>query len=84
MTHALEATVTNLADNLTKTAEEYPDRPAVRLDDMVLTYKELLDGARRVSALLVEKGVGPGDRLHRDGAGSSRAWPPSTRRSRSW
>ena len=63
MTHALEATVTNLADNLTKTAEEHADRPAVRLDDMVLTYKEFLDGARRVSALLADKGVGPGDRV---------------------
>jgi long-chain acyl-CoA synthetase len=55
--------VTNLADNLTKTAEEHPDRPAVRLDDMVLTYRELQDGARRVSTLLASKGVGPGDRV---------------------
>ena len=55
--------MTNLADNLTKTAEQHPDRPAVRLDDMVLTYQELQDGARRVSALLADKGVGPGDRV---------------------
>ena len=55
--------MTNLADNLTKTAEEHPDRPAVRLDDMVLTYAELQDGARRVAALLTDKGVGPGDRV---------------------
>jgi long-chain acyl-CoA synthetase len=55
--------VTNLADNLTKTAEQHPDRPAVRLDDMVLTYRELQDGARRVSSLLASKGVGPGDRV---------------------
>ncbi len=55
--------MTNLADNLTKTAEQHPDRPAVRLDDMVLTYRELQDGARRVSTLLSSKGIGPGDRV---------------------
>ncbi len=55
--------MTNLADNLTKTAEQHPDRPAIRLDDMVLTYRELQDGARRVSTLLASKGVGPGDRV---------------------
>ena len=55
--------MTNLADNLTHTAEKHPDRPAVRLDDMVLTYAELQDGARRVAALLKDKGVGPGDRV---------------------
>ncbi len=55
--------MTNLADNLTKTAEKYADRPAVRLDDLVLTYAELQDGARRVATLLAARGVGPGDRV---------------------
>ena len=55
--------MTNLADNLTRTAEKHPDRPAVRLDDLVLTYAELQDGARRVATLLKDKGVGPGDRV---------------------
>jgi long-chain acyl-CoA synthetase len=55
--------VTNLADNLTRTAEKHPDRPAVKLDDMVLSYAELQDGARRVATLLADKGVGPGDRV---------------------
>jgi long-chain acyl-CoA synthetase len=65
MTHTTttEAYVTNLADNLTKTAEKHADRPAVRLDDMVLTYAELQEGARRVASLLADKGVGPGDRV---------------------
>ena len=55
--------MTNLADNLTATAKTHPDRPAVRLDDMTLSYAELQDGARRVAALLKDKGVGPGDRV---------------------
>ena len=55
--------MSNLADNLTIAAEKHPDRPAVRLDDMVLTYAQLQDGARRVAALLTEKGIGPGDRV---------------------
>jgi long-chain acyl-CoA synthetase len=55
--------VTNLARHLTTTAKEHGDRPAVRLDDVVISYDELLDGARRVTALLRSKGVGPGDRV---------------------
>ena len=55
--------MTNLAQNLTTTAEKHGDRPAVRLDDLVLSYDQLLDGARRVTALLRSKGVGPGDRV---------------------
>ena len=55
--------MTNLADNLTRTAEQHGDRPAVKLDDLVVTYAELQDGARRVAALLKSKGVGPGDRV---------------------
>ncbi|MBA2774837.1 MAG: long-chain fatty acid--CoA ligase [Nocardioidaceae bacterium] len=55
--------MTNLADNLTQTAEQHGDRPAIKLDDLVLTYSELQDGARRVAALLKSKGVGSGDRV---------------------
>jgi hypothetical protein len=54
---------TNLAGNLTRTAEQHGSRPAVRLDDMVLTYEALLDAARRVTALLKSRGVEPGDRI---------------------
>ena len=53
----------NLADNLTRTAAEHPDRHAVRLDDTALTYSELEEGARRVATLLADKGVGAGDRV---------------------
>lgn len=53
----------NLADHLTTTAAEHADRPAIRLDDSVLSYAELLEGAQRVAALLADKGVEPGDRV---------------------
>ena len=55
--------MTNLADNLTATAEQFPDRPAIKLDDLVLTWAEVQEGARRVAGMLKEKGVGPGDRV---------------------
>ncbi len=55
--------MTNLAHHLTTTAKEHGERPAVRLDDLVLSYDEVLDGARRVTALLKAKGVEPGDRV---------------------
>ncbi|MEP7330797.1 MAG: long-chain fatty acid--CoA ligase [Terracoccus sp.] len=55
--------MTNLADNLTRTAERHGNRPAIKLDGLVLTYSELQDGARRVAALLKSKGVGSGDRV---------------------
>ena len=55
--------MTNLADNLTQTAKRHGDRPAIKLDDLVLTYSELQDGARRVASLLKSKGVGSGDRV---------------------
>ncbi len=58
-----KAIVTNLAQALSETAAEHGDRPAVRLDDMVLTYDELLEGSRRVTALLADREVGPGDRV---------------------
>ncbi len=53
----------NLAAHLTTTAHAHGDRPAVKLDDLVLTYDQLLDGARRVTALLKSKGIEPGDRI---------------------
>ncbi|MDT4943159.1 MAG: long-chain acyl-CoA synthetase [Pseudonocardiales bacterium] len=53
----------NLASNLVRAAEQYPDNIAVRLDDATLTYA-MLDGAtQHVAGLLAEHGVRPGDRV---------------------
>jgi long-chain acyl-CoA synthetase len=53
----------NFATVLAEAAAEDPDRPALKLDDLVLDYA-LLDGATRHAAgLLRSKGVGAGDRV---------------------
>jgi long-chain acyl-CoA synthetase len=53
----------NLAANLLRSAERFPDRPAVRLDDTVLSYTDLAVRSARAAALLVAMGVRPGDRV---------------------
>jgi long-chain acyl-CoA synthetase len=53
----------NLADNLTKTAAARPDAPAVKLDDIVLSYAALDGASAHVAGLLAARGVGPGDRV---------------------
>jgi len=53
----------NLATILTDTVREHPQRPALRLDDAVVTYEQLEDGSRRVAGMLRERGVEPGDRV---------------------
>ncbi len=53
----------NLSSLLTNSADEHPDRPAIRLDDLVLTYAQLRDAAGRAAALLRSLGVEPGDRV---------------------
>ncbi|HLM51903.1 MAG TPA: long-chain fatty acid--CoA ligase [Solirubrobacteraceae bacterium] len=53
----------NLATLLTDTAARRPDRPAIKLDDTVLTYQALDGAAARVAAMLRERGLEPGDRV---------------------
>lgn len=53
----------SLVSNLTGTAETHGDRPAVRMDDLVVTYEQLHDTAARVAALLTRAGLEPGDRV---------------------
>jgi len=53
----------NIAANLIRSADRYPDRPAVRLDDTILTYADLDESSARAATLLCERGVRPGDRV---------------------
>ncbi|HEX4908423.1 MAG TPA: AMP-binding protein, partial [Actinomycetes bacterium] len=53
----------NLALNLVEAKEMYPDRVAVRLDELALTYAEFDEGSARVAGLLAARGVAPGDRV---------------------
>jgi long-chain acyl-CoA synthetase len=55
--------MTNLASNLTDAARVHGGRPAVRVDDAVLTYRELDEASARVAGLLHERGLKPGDRV---------------------
>jgi len=55
--------VTNLAASLVATAHEYGDRPAVKLDDYVLSYRQLHHQAAAVAGDLRAHGVLPGDRV---------------------
>jgi long-chain acyl-CoA synthetase len=53
----------NLAQLLTQTASRHGDRPALKLDDAVVTYEMLDEGAARVAGLLQARGLQPGDRV---------------------
>ena len=55
--------MSNLAANLVATAHEYGDRPAVKLDEYVLSYRELHHRASAVAGDLRAHGVLPGDRV---------------------
>ena len=50
-------------DVLASTAAAHPDRVAVRSGDREMTYGELEDLARRYAAVLVDRGVRPGDHV---------------------
>src|ERR1700749_3692458 len=54
---------TSLAQLLTATASAHADRPALKLDDAVVTYAALDEGATRIAGLLKQRGVAPGDRV---------------------
>ena len=53
----------NLADLLSRSAAERPDRVAIKLDDSELSYAALDAAAARMAGLLRAKGVQPGDRV---------------------
>ncbi len=55
--------MTNLSSVLDKAVADHAERPAVRMDDLVVSYGELRDAALRMASLLSSLGVAPGDRV---------------------
>src|SRR3954453_19526330 len=55
--------MTNFAEELSAAAADAADRPAVRLDDIVLNYAALDAAVARAAGLLRARGVQPGDRV---------------------
>src|SRR3954451_20039580 len=53
----------SLAQLLTQTAGRHGERPALKLDDSVVNYAVLNEGATRIAGYLKEKGLKPGDRV---------------------
>ena len=53
----------NLAHLVTESASRHAQRPALKLDDTVLTYAALDEAASRVAGLLKDRGLQPGDRV---------------------
>ncbi|HEY7076160.1 MAG TPA: long-chain fatty acid--CoA ligase [Solirubrobacteraceae bacterium] len=53
----------NLATLMTRHAAEAPDRPAIKLDDIVLSYGMLDEASARIAGLLAARGVAAGDRV---------------------
>jgi long-chain acyl-CoA synthetase len=53
--------MTNLALDLREAAQMYPDRPAVRLDDAIISYALLDELSARVAGWLRARGLRPGD-----------------------
>jgi long-chain acyl-CoA synthetase len=53
----------SLAENLIAAARRHPERPALRLDGTAISYAEFDENTARVAALLLERGLEPGDRV---------------------
>ena len=55
--------MTNFANVQADACRDAPDRPAVRLDDSTLTYRDLDIAVAHAAGLLRAHGVRPGDRV---------------------
>ncbi|MDQ4040058.1 MAG: long-chain fatty acid--CoA ligase [Actinomycetota bacterium] len=53
----------HLVTNLIEAARDDGDLPAVKLDNEVLSFRDLLDAASRTAGLLRARGLQPGDRI---------------------
>src|SRR3954468_2551673 len=53
----------NFADAFARSAAQHAERPAVKLDDFVLTYSALDGAVAQAAGFLRSKGVGEGDRV---------------------
>jgi len=53
--------MTNLASDLREAAQMYPERPAIRLDETIVSYALLDDLSARTAGWLRERGLRPGD-----------------------
>lgn len=53
----------NLASILMSSAEKFPDRTAIKMDDVQLSYADLDQLSQKLAGLLAAKGVGRGDRI---------------------
>ena len=58
-----ESVMTNLNSVLEQAAADHGERPAVRMDRLVLSYAQLWDAAGRMTSLLSFLGIAPGDRV---------------------
>src|ERR1700757_3932985 len=55
--------MTSLSANLFASAERYPQRVALRCDDLQFTFAEFDAAAAKVATLLEQAGIEPGDRV---------------------
>jgi long-chain acyl-CoA synthetase len=55
--------MSNMAARLVATAARHGDRPAIRLDEHILTYSGLQAAASAVAGRLRGRGIAPGDRI---------------------
>ncbi len=59
----MERVMANLVSNLIATTATHGERPALRMDGYVMSYRELADAAGRVASALRHDGLLPGDRV---------------------
>ena len=55
--------MSNLAENLVSTAKRLPSNPALRVDDLTISWAEFDDLSARVAGYLASQGVQAGDRV---------------------